>query len=181
MTSLRRALYKRLATAAPAPRCTGGRVERDPFEEEAANALPSYSQVTERPRTPPPSYYSLSDPVTRPVHTPPMFSSAMLRRSVSNEQQIVDELVHRLRDIIKNPASWRSQENGQKTFFWALRCVPGTADVLFENAQEIKDRIVGSPNYQVEKFCFVFKGQKLVDLWCKPIQQEVFFLVLNCR
>jgi hypothetical protein len=174
MASLRRTLYKRLATAAP-PRCTGGSRTMN-GEDVDDTGLPSYSQVTgeqERPTTPPPSYYSLDEPVTRPVRTTPMFPSTQ-RRSQEAEQRIVDELVHRLRDIIKNPNTWRVHANGHLTFFWALRCYPGTADILYEHAQEIRDRIVGSPNLVVEKFCFVFKGQRLVDLWCRPIQEEVF-------
>jgi len=181
MSALRRNLYKRLAAVAPLSRPLPSSLEYDDFDDSASirTVLPSYSQIADtpsRPCSPPPSYYSLHDAVTRPVHTPPMRNNPTLNRR-SAEHQIVDELVHRLRDIIKNPATWRAHENGQRSFFWALRCVPGTADVLYENTQEIKDRILGSSDFQVERFSFIFKGQRLVDLWCRPIQNDVYPLL----
>lgn len=177
MTALRRNFFGRLASAAPSRGRPFTRVN-EPYDfDDAASirtVLPSYNEVVGN--SPPPTYYSLDDPVTRPVRTPRM-NIVINRSSQSNErlreQETVDELVHRLRDIIKNPATWRTHENGEKSFFWALRCAPGTADILHENIQEIQDRILGSPDFRVEKFCFIFKGQRLVDLWCRPIQQGV--------
>jgi hypothetical protein len=88
-------------------------------------------------------------------------------------QQLIDELVIRLRENLKNPNSWRLNKVGKRSFFWALKCSEGTADILSENMDEIKDRVLVDRDWTVEKFCLIFKGQKLEDLWCRPVVTEV--------
>jgi hypothetical protein len=42
--------------------------------------------------------------------------------------------------------------------------------MLAEHVEDIKDWTVGNVgDWEVEKFCFIFRGQKLMDLWCKPV------------
>jgi hypothetical protein len=89
---------------------------------------------------------------------------------------LIDELIIRLRENLKNPKSWRANKEGKKSFFWALKCSDGTADIVCENMDEIRDRVLVNQVWRVEKFCLIFKGQKLEDLWCRPVMTEVFII-----
>ena len=39
---------------------------------------------------------------------------------------------------------------------------------------------MGTHDWRVEKFCVIFRGQKLGDLWCRPVQYRggVHFIIL---
>jgi hypothetical protein len=89
-----------------------------------------------------------------------------------NPVPVVDKFIARLQETVTNPNTWRVQNNGEKSFFWALRCAPGTADILNDNIAEIKNAAVES-NWRIEKFCVIFQGQTLGDLLCRPIHTEV--------
>jgi hypothetical protein len=132
--------------------------------------LPAYTRSTDsiqRPTSPTPTYYTIDESSS----ITPSDSHTVAN---STSHRTIDEFVNRLRESLKNPKSWRLHNNGQKSFFWALRCIPGTAELLNDNIQEIKDRAVTVNDWQIKIFCFIFKGQKLLDLWCRPILTEVF-------
>lgn len=138
--------------------------------------LPPYDRATEtyhRPSSPTPSYHTI-DERRRPRNN---FASIVHHKTAQinkHNQQLIDELIIRLRENLKNPNSWRAHKDGKRSFFWALKCSEGTADILCENLDEIRDRVLVNQDWRVEKFCLVFKGQKLEDLWCRPVITEVF-------
>jgi len=107
------------------------------------------------------------------VHPDPVVAANVTHKSI-DAQVTVDELVNRVRDSLYNPKSWRLQNDGRRSFFWALCCVPGTADILHDRIQEMREKVFGKRDWRVEKFCFIFKGQKLGDLWCRPIDSAKY-------
>jgi hypothetical protein len=184
MSALRRTLARFSSTNAKSalPR-TVERFDLNTVEEDAATVLPPYSPCARQTTAeftamqPPPSYFSTcerhapTDLLPPPYPTSP---SIVDRRSKLEERRrMIDDHVRRIRSVVENPAAWRDQGNGEKTFFWALRCPAGTADVLYAHTTEIRDRVLRGGDLRVEKFCFMFRGQKLVNLWCRPIQSEV--------
>jgi hypothetical protein len=139
--------------------------------------LPPYNRITDpynRPPSPTPTYHTF-DERRRPRHNVSNIVAHKAAQISMYHQQLIDELVIRLRENLKNPNSWRLNKVGKRSFFWALKCSEGTADILSENMDEIKDRVLVDRNWTVEKFCLIFKGQKLEDLWCRPVVTEVSF------
>lgn len=134
-------------------------------------------QFLYRPPSPTPTYYSVDE------HEIPPAETTITHRHPNNVNPIaqvdplsvIDEIVNRIHQSFKNPQSWRSLGNGEKSFFWALRCTPGTGNILNDNINEIRNRIMGAHDWKVEKFCVIFKGQRLGDLWCRPVHTEVRF------
>lgn len=124
-----------------------------------------------RPPSPAPSYHSVvgETPPTSPLPMMTRFTDPEVPNAPSSTE-VVDELITRLRETLKNPNQWRRVDTGEQSFFWALRCNPGTTDVILEQMERIKDKVVDSENWRIEKFCLLFKGQKLGDLLCRPIQ-----------
>jgi hypothetical protein len=124
-----------------------------------------------RPPSPAPSYHSAvgETPPTSPLPMMTRFTD----RQVANTPtaaEVVDEIITRLRENLKNPDQWRRVRTGELSFFWALRCNAGTADVILDQLEDIKNKVLDLGNWRVEKFCLIFKGQKLGDLLCRPIQ-----------
>ena len=180
-------------------------IDNDDDDDAASirTVLPAYSprsnrpqpllpqQLLYRPPSPTPTYYSVEErepPLAETIthRYPRVDYPNNLVDHPNNQadhpindvdpQSVVDELVNRVRESLKNPKSWRQLGNGEKSFFWALRCVPGTADIINDNVNKIRNRIMGTHDWRVEKFCIIFRGQKLGDLWCRPIQTEVGFI-----
>jgi hypothetical protein len=180
--SLRRGFFSRLGVHASSARSrdlptTIDSMNRMSLADDDASSirtvLPAYPYGAEpqnRPPSPAPTYNTIDQPrLAHPVHPadPPKVDTRV------RTQAAVEELVIRIRESFQNPKSWRLHNDGRKSFFWALRCVPGTADILHDSIHEIRERVVGKGNWRVEKFCFIFRGQKLVDLWCRPIDPAV--------
>lgn len=138
----------------------------NPFFNQAFPPPPSYSTVDHRTSQP-----------MRPYAAPP--SARTREQPQINSQTTIDQIVRRIRESMRNPNSWRAVGDGQQCFFWALRCEPGAADILDENMDQIKNRVLLGADWRVEKFCIMFKGQKLVDLWCRPVQTTVFFFFVQ--
>ena len=179
MQSRRRTFFSRLSRnntqnqpvriqAIPSSPTSYSRISRFQEDDDARSVhsiLPAYSRHPDylpvRPTSPAPTYYSVGEPLT-PLESPstPSFSPSEIA---------LDEIITRLHDSLKNPQAWRHRHNGS-SFFWALRCPPGTADVLSQHVPEIRARTVGLvKEWKVQKFCVIFRGQRLLDLWCKPI------------
>jgi hypothetical protein len=141
--------------------------------------LPPYTPSTDpyfnRPPSPAPSYCTVDvrdyQPLRRAQAAPP--SPRSRKQQYIEPQPLVDQLVRRISESLKKPMAWRTLSNGEKCFFWALRCDAGAADIISQNLEQIRNRVLLSPDMRVEKFCMLFKGQKLVDLWCRPIQTKV--------
>ena len=131
-----------------------------------------------RPPSPAPTYYTVDERETTPTQIIKPHPNVIAPSTQINPQPIIDEIVNRLHESIKNPKSWRLHSNGKKSFFWALRCAPGTVDILNENVNEIRRRIMGTRDWKVEKFCLLYRGQKLGDLWCRPIRTDVMSVSL---
>jgi hypothetical protein len=125
---------------------------------------------------PAPAYSAIVDSEP-PPYTPATVQSPTVRIVSQRPERrtVVDDLLRRLGNVLQNRGAWRELGNGEKAFFWALRCEPGTADILYEHTTEIRDRILreSGQDFRIEKFCFMFRGQRLVDLWCRPIQTDV--------
>lgn len=141
-------------------------------EERIRSILPCYTlntpiQQTARGST----YYSIVDEPRPPVMVNTVVPVIINRTPQYNIA--VEEIINRLRESLMNPKSWRLHNKGSKSFFWAHRCVPEVADMLGDNVNEIKDRILRAQEWRVEKFCVLFKRKKLEDLWCHPIHIEV--------
>jgi hypothetical protein len=144
-------------------------------EDDAASVrtlLPAYSRnssQSNRPPSPTPTYYTIDEQHGTPTGKdgPPPDKTKV------DPQPVIDEFVTRVGKSINNPDSWRVKNNGEKSFFWALRCVPGTADILHQHVEQIQQALVGDHDWKVEKFCFIFRAQKFVDLWCRPIDIQV--------
>jgi hypothetical protein len=135
--------------------------------------LPPYSRNshhTERPPSPAPTYATIDDPAS--PETAAETRTSQHEKGNMNPTPVINEFVVRLQDALKNPKSWRVQNNGDRVFFWALRCSPGTADVLNDHMTSIRNAAV-KDSWKVEKFCVIFQGQKLGDLMCRPIQTQV--------
>ena len=143
--------------------------------------LPPYSPRSNlhylRPSSPTPTYHSVdvSDSSSPTDDTPSQ------QPRLRSEQAIIDECVTRISESIVNPRAWRRLGGGTYSYFWALRCAPGTADILSENIDEIRNRILGSSECTVAQFRVILKGQKLVELWCRPAHSKVFFHRLRSR
>lgn len=167
-------------------------IDNDDDDDAASicTVLPAYSprsnrpqpifpqQFLYRPPSPTPTYYSVDEREPLPVETTAHHHPNVVdSRTEVDERPVIDELVTRLHESLKNPKSWRALGNGEKSFFWALRCAPGTADILNDNINEIRHRIMGAHDWRVEKFCVLFRGQRLGDLWCRPIHTEVGFIL----
>jgi hypothetical protein len=178
MASLRRGLLSRFSSTSRSRDLplTIDRMDRMSIADDSSSirtVLPAYpynSETQHRPPSPAPTYQTIdqiqSSHSVQPV-VPPLPQKGI------DKQAIIEELVNRVRDSLYNPKAWRLHNDGRKSFFWALRCVPGTADVLQDSIQEIRENVVGGRDWQVDKFCFIFKGQKLGDLWCRPIDPAV--------
>jgi hypothetical protein len=192
MSSLRRGLLSRFSNRDSNSRSRDLPPPVDRFDlringDDSASirtVLPAYSRNSSidpnRPPSPAPTYYTVDErqSTIRSSSTTPTSTSPTPNGKPAGpvEQSAIDELVKRLRQSLNNPKSWRLNHDGRKSFFWALRCAPGTADLLHDNIDEIKARVFEKCHWQVEKFCFIFKGQKLVDLWCRPIDTQVVYL-----
>ena len=140
--------------------------------------LPAYSPRSNlryiRPASPTPTYYSVNDsePPSPTDDTP---SQPTLLRPSS--QIVIDECVTRISESLKNPRAWRQLGGGESSYFWALRLPAGTADILDEHINEIRNRIFGACDCNVAQFGIIFKGHKLVELWCRPVHSRVLFSV----
>ena len=136
--------------------------------------LPPYSPRSNlhyiRPSSPTPTYHSVdeSDNPSAMDDTPSQFATR-LRPS----QIVIDECVARVSESLKNPRAWRRLGGGESRFFWALRCAPGTADILKEHIEEIRNKIFGACDCNVAQFSVILKGHKLVELWCRPVHSRV--------
>jgi hypothetical protein len=164
-------------------------IDNDDDDDAASihTILPAYSprsnrplpqQFLYRPPSPTPTYYSVDERETPPLETITHHHHPDNDYPINqiDPQSVVDGLINRLRESLKNPKSWRVLRNGEKSFFWALRCAPGTADILNDNLGAIRSKIIEAHDWRVEKFCVIFRGQKLGDLWCRPIHTEVGFI-----
>lgn len=135
--------------------------------------LPPYSRNSyhsDRPASPAPTYVTVEEPAH--PETAADTRTSQREKGDMNPRPVIDEFIVRLQEALKNPNSWRVQNNGERSFFWALRCAPSTADVLNDNLTEIKSAAVEG-SWKIEKFCVIFQGQKLGDLMCRPIQTQV--------
>lgn len=140
--------------------------------------LPAYSRnsvQSGRPPSPAPTYVTVDESA----------GSANSNEGVSqsetgkvNPSRVIDQFIVRLQEVLKSPKTWRVHNNGERSFFWALRCAPGAADILNDNIEEIKSATVDS-NWRVEKFCVIFQGQTLGNLLCRPIHTEVVRLFVS--
>ena len=115
-------------------------------DDDAASirtVLPAYSprsnrpqpmlpqQFLYRPPSPTPTYYTVDEPETPPAETITHHHPNDVNPITQVDPlSVIDDIVNRLRESLKNPKSWRVLGNGEKSFFWALRCAPGTADIL---------------------------------------------------
>lgn len=145
------------------------RISTDDDAASVRTLLPAYSRNTDasnRPPSPTPTYYTIDEQQSQS-------SGPSSSKAKSNPQPTIDEFVTRVSSSLNNPKAWRLHNNGERSFFWALRCIPGTADVLHEHVEQIRDELVGGHDWKVEKFCFIFRAQKFVDLWCRPIDIQV--------
>ena len=138
--------------------------------------LPPYSPPSDpdllQTEAPPPAYCAVDDTPQVPSVVVP--SARTRRQSRVDPQPLLDQTVRRIRESMKNQKAWRTHNNGQRSFFWALRCGDTDADILQENLDYIRSRVLLGGAWRVEKFCMLFKGQRLVDLWCRPVQSRVF-------
>jgi len=147
------------------------------MSEDIEEDLPPYSPPSRIPtqfvlNAPPSPAYDVAvgeTPPTSPLSRMVCFTEPRVDNSPSRNE-VIDEIVTRLRENLKNPRQWRPAHNGETSFFWALRCNAGTADVILEQLEHIKDKVVLSDDWRVEKFTLIFKGQRLRDLLCRPIQ-----------
>jgi len=150
----------------------------DDSNDDAASVhsiLPPYSPRSNlhyiRPSSPTPTYYSVDDSDS-PCPTDDTPSQQPRLRS---DRVIMDEYVTRISESLRNPRAWRRLGGGATSYFWAIRCAPGTGDILAENIEEIRNRIFGSCDYNVAQFSVILKGHKLVELWCRPFHSRVLF------
>lgn len=116
--------------------------------------------------------YSPRSPVPTEFLSPAGFTDTRLDNTPSRNE-VVDEIVTRLQENLKNRKKWRPSHTGEMSFFWALRCNAETADVILEQLEHIKDQVAQS-DWHVEKFTLIFKGQRLGDLLCRPIQTRKY-------
>ena len=159
------------------------RLSVDDDTESIHSVLPPYSPRScrpaqfplNRPPSPAPSYHSVvgETPPTSPLPMMTRFTDPQTQPTPS-ASEVVDEIITRLRANLKNPKQWRRVHTGESSFFWALRCNAGTADVILDDLEHIKDKVLDLENWRVEKFCLIFKGQKLGDLLCRPIQTSKY-------
>ena len=180
MNSSRRGLFSRLGfrhNRDPSPaveRFDLRTSAKEDYSPRISIVLPPYSRYEDpinRPPSPAPTYCTVDEP--RSPTFRPIFPET--RNEMDIDAQIaIDKIVNRLRESLKNSKAWRRHRNGERSFFWALRCAPGTADLLQDHMAEIRDRVLITRDWRIEKFCFIFKGQKLGDLFCSPIQTEVY-------
>ena len=187
MTSLRRSLIFRFSGQysepfpyAPVPRTPAERF----IDDDAASirtVLPSYSESRHhriamiRPISPPPTYFDEPRTPTTPTSAsfpPAPRSPTLCPNGEIDKQAAIDELISRLCETLDNPKAWRRQPSGFKTFFWALKCAAGTADILSENIDKIREKTIAG--YDVQKFCFAFRGQPLGELACRPVRVEKY-------
>jgi hypothetical protein len=182
MSSLRRGILARFGGNSSNPRnrtlpTTVGRFDMRLHDQDDDSAsirtvLPPYSRnssQTERPPSPAPSYMTVEGcaaPESMTSHSLPPGTDK------PNPRAVTDNFILRLQETVRNPRTWRIQNNGDQSFFWALRCAPGTADILNDHLSEIKSAAVES-SWRIEKFSVVFEGQTLGDLLCRPIHTEV--------
>jgi hypothetical protein len=138
--------------------------------------LPPYSPRSNlhyiRPSSPTPTYYSV-DESERSSATDDTPSQPSLLRPYS--QVVIEECVTRISESLRNPRAWRRLGGRESSYFWALRLRPGTADILDEHIDEIRNRIFGTRDCNVAQFGIIFKGHKLVELWCRPVHSRVAF------
>lgn len=149
---------------------------RDDYSPRNSTILPPYSlyaDLANRSPSPAPSYYTVDEPCSPTFR--PIFPETRNEIAV-HTQAAIDEMVNRLRESLKNSKAWRHHKNGERSFFWALPCAPGTADLLYKYVAEIRDRVLNTQDWRIEKFCFIFKGQKLGDFFCRPVHEDVNFL-----
>jgi hypothetical protein len=147
-------------------------IERD-NEDLDEGFLPPYTPREDpivRSPSPSPTYYTIDprdsdDEFPNNAMTPPC--AGLSRRE---QQVLIDQLVRRIRTSLKNQKSWRLLSAGDKSFFWAIKCEPGTADFLSYHICNIKERVFGGRDWHVEKFVVLFQGQRLRDLYCRPVQ-----------
>lgn len=144
---------------------------QDDDSSSIRTVLPPYSHRahrSERPASPAPTYVTFEEPAYPETATDTRTS----QHEKGDPTLVINEFVVRLQEALKNPKNWRVQNNGERSFFWALRCAAGTADVLSDNITQIK-RAAIEGSWKIEKFCAIFQGQKLGDLMCRPIQTQV--------
>lgn len=151
------------------------------MSEDDLEDLPPYSPRATLPtpfalNTPPSPAYDVAVSGTPPTSPLPMMTRFTQPRpdNAPTRNEVIDEIVTRLRENLKNPKQWRPSPAGETCFFWALRCNAGTADVILEQLEHIKDKVVLSDDWRVEKFTLIFKGQKLRDLLCRPVQSAKY-------
>jgi hypothetical protein len=183
MNSPRRGLLSRIGVRSSNRRYRDLPEYVDRFEDDndtasIDTALPAYSQYADepyaRPPSPAPTYNTVDirevshSEITTPQRYGPVHSA------LPKPQAAIDDIVNRLNESIKNPKAWRVKKDGQMSFFWALRCTAGTGRLLNNYIEEIKTRTLKSNEWKVERFCFIYKGQQLGTLWCRPIHPEVF-------
>jgi hypothetical protein len=180
-----RSILARLGVRSPHPRPQSALVEGYGLriEDDTASvnsALPAYSPRIKdrltRAASPSPTYRTVDESEPSPSSATVTQPDIGSQSAQINARAAVDGLVTRLNDTLNNPKSWRLLNSGEKSFFWALRCPPGAADIFNDNIREIQDRVFGGHDWRVEKFCFILKGQQLKDLWCRPIQSQVCLL-----
>lgn len=147
--------------------------------------LPAYSPRSNQPQPMLPQQFLYRPPSRTPTYctvdeheTPSAETTTHHHSNVSpiiriDPLSVIDEIVNRIDHSFKNPRAWRALGSGEESFFWALRCLPGTGNILNNNLNEIRNRIMGTRGWRVEKFCVIFRGQKLGDLWCRPLNTEV--------
>ena len=192
MTSLRRSLIIRLSGQfSPVSSSPASQRIIDDDAASIRSVLPSYSmarydrQIPVRPISPPPTYYTVDEPTTptslvftndeprtptSPSFPPAPRSPRLAPNGDIDKRAAVEELISRLHETITNPKAWRLHPAGGHSFFWALRCAAGTADILCEKMDEIREKTIDGHGWTVHKFCFAFRGQQLGDLACRPVK-----------
>jgi hypothetical protein len=181
MSSLKqRGLLSRLGVNASIRRSRGSPSVVDRFgrlsigDDDTASVntvLPAYpfnSEGPTRPATPAPTYNTIDQPESKYSK-----KDTSIAKPKINAREAVDELVGRIFVGLNYPKAWRLNNDGTKSYFWALGCLPGTADVLQDNIHEIREKVFGKRDWQIEKFCLLFKGQTFGDLWCRPLDPVV--------
>lgn len=156
------------------------RTEEDDDVDSIRTYLPPYSPRADepfnRPPSPAPTYNTVDIQDTSPTEITTRQPPGPTHNALPKPQAAIDNIVNRLKESLKNPKAWRLRSDGKMRFFWALRCPAGTARLLEDYIEEIKSRVLGTNEWKVEQFCFIYKGQQLGMLWCRPIRPEVSIL-----
>src|SRR5579859_735709 len=159
MSSLRRGIFARFSGTPSNARNRNLPATVDRFDvrlqdDDGASirtVLPAYSRNSnhsDRPPSPAPTYVTVDESAGADYANDGTSHSDTTK---VNPKPVIAKFILRLQEVLKSPKAWRVHNNGEKSFFWALRCAAGTADILNDHIAEIKSATVDS-NWTVEKF-----------------------------